>query len=253
MTMEQTTIASTVIEHQAADLSIISLIAGADIVVKLVLLILVAASIWSWAIIIDKSFLLRKIAKQIDEFERVFWSGQMLDQLYDKVRHKVEHPLSAIFVVAMDEWSRQKLSSNQPKNVSYLSISLKDRINQAMEITKNQEIDTMSKNLSFLAIVGSSATFVGLFGTVWGILTSFKSIAVMKNASIAVVAPGIAEALFATAIGLVAAIPAMVFYSLFASKINVISNKIEGFATELSSLLSQEIDRGLDQHANEYK
>lgn len=249
--MEQNAIISQVINQHNADLSIISLISGADIVVKLVLLILLAASVWSWAIIIDKTMLFRKIASEIEKFEKIFWSGQMLDQLYDKIRHKADNPLSRIFVAAMDEWSRHQMSKTQPKNISYLSISLKDRIFQSMEITKNNEIDAMSKNLSFLAIVGSSATFIGLFGTVWGILSSFKSIAVMKNATIAVVAPGIAEALFATAIGLVAAIPAMIFYSLFANKINLISNKIEGFASELGSLLSQEIDRGLHHNANE--
>ena len=122
-----------------------------------------------------------------------------------------------------------------------------------MEVTKNNEVDKLSKNISFLAIVGSSATFIGLFGTVWGILMSFKAIAVMKNASISVVAPGIAEALFATAIGLVAAIPAMIFYSLIANKINIINNKIESFSSELSSLLFQEIDRGLNHGDDERK
>ncbi len=238
---------------QPHDLSILGLIAGADIVVKLVLLILVIASIWSWAIIIDKSLLLRQVVGQIDKFEKVFWSGQMLDQLYDRVRNKADHPLAVVFVAAMDEWSRQRINNRNQKTLSYLSIGLKERIIQSMEVAKNQEIDKLSKNLSFLAVVGSSATFVGLFGTVWGILMSFKAIAVMQNASISVVAPGIAEALFATAIGLVAAIPAMVFYSLIASQINNISNKIEGFASELGSLLFQEIDRGIDHGDNESK
>lgn len=230
------------------DLSIIGLIMGADIVVKMVLLILLAASVWSWAIIIDKSLLLKKLAKRMNEFEEVFWSGQMLDQLYSRIRHKADNPYAAVFVAAMDEWSKQQIHENKSV-ASYLSISLKDRISQAMNISKNRELEELDKNLSFLSIVGSSATFVGVFGTVWGIMTSFKSIAAAQNASLSVVAPGIAEALFATAIGLVAAIPAMIFYNLLSDKINRMDTKVEDFANELGSLLSQEIDRGM-HHGN---
>jgi biopolymer transport protein TolQ len=238
---------------QPHDLSIIGLISDADIVVKLVLLILLLASVWSWAIIVDKSLLLRQVLNQIQRFEKIFWSGQRLDQLYEKLRNRENNSLAVVFVKAMDEWNKQQIASKGQKTISYLNIGIKERILQAMEVAKNNEIDKLSKNLSFLAIVGSSATFIGLFGTVWGILMSFKAIAVMKNASISVVAPGIAEALFATAIGLVAAIPAMIFYSLIANKINYISNKIENFASELSSLLFQEIDRGLNHGNDEYK
>lgn len=231
------------------DLSIIGLIMGADIIVKIVLLILLASSIWSWAIIIDKSLLLKKLAKRMNDFEEIFWSGQMLDQLYNRVRHKTDNPYAAVFVAAMDEWNKQPIHEN--KNVaSYLSVGLKERMFQAMNISKNRELEQLDKNLSFLSIVGSSATFVGVFGTVWGIMTSFKSIAAAQNASLSVVAPGIAEALFATAIGLVAAIPAMIFYNLLSDKINRMDTKIEDFASELGSLLSQEIDRGM-QHGND--
>lgn len=229
-----------------ADLSILGLIMGADIVVKLVLLILVMASIWSWAIIVDKSVLLRQISKRIDDFEKIFWSGQLLDQLYDRLRHKADNPLTVVFVAAMDEWSRQRLSNKNQTSISYLSVGLKDRIIQAMDVAKNKEIEALDKNLVFLAVVGSSSTFIGLFGTVWGIMSSFRSIALAQNASIAVVAPGIAEALFATAIGLVAAIPAVIFYSILSSKINNIDSRVEDFSNELGSLLSQEIDRGMD-------
>lgn len=237
------TIATNVTTH--ADLSILGLIAGADIVVKFVLLILLAASIFSWAIIIDKSLLFRKISSQIEKFERIFWSGQLLDQLYERIRHHADHPLAIVFVAAMDQWSKQR-TSDQTK-LSYLSVGLKDRIVQAMDVARSQEVEKLGKNMSFLAIVGSLSTFVGLFGTVWGILTSFKSIAAMQNASISVVAPGIAEALFATAIGLAAAIPAMIAYNLLATKINNINNKIDSFAAELGSLLFQEIDRGMHE------
>lgn len=235
-------IITNVIHNQ--DLSILGLISGADIVVKLVLLILAAASVWSWAIIIDKSILLRQVIKDGESFEKVFWSGQLLDQLYERLRHKADHPLAVVFVTAMDEWNRQRQNNNKT-TLSYLSISVKDRIFQAMDIAKNKEMERLERSIPFLAIVGSSSTFIGLFGTVWGIMTSFRSIAAAQNATIAVVAPGIAEALFATAVGLVAAIPAVVFYSLLATKINNISNKVEDFSAELGSLLSQEIDRGM--------
>jgi biopolymer transport protein TolQ len=235
-------IITNVIHNQ--DLSILGLISGADIVVKLVLLILAAASVWSWAIIIDKSILLRQVIKDGESFEKVFWSGQLLDQLYERLRHKADHPLALVFVTAMDEWNRQRQNNNKT-TLSYLSISVKDRIFQAMDIAKNKEMERLERSIPFLAIVGSSSTFIGLFGTVWGIMTSFRSIAAAQNATIAVVAPGIAEALFATAVGLVAAIPAVVFYSLLATKINNISNKVEDFSAELGSLLSQEIDRGM--------
>jgi biopolymer transport protein TolQ len=233
------------------DLSILGLIAGADLIVKLVLLILLAASVWSWKIIVDKTILLNHVSKQIDKFEKVFWSGQLLDQLYERVRNRVDHPLSAVFVVAMDQWHKQRINKHNSGSLSYLSVGLKDRIIQSMDITKNKEMEKLESNLYFLAVVGSTAPFVGLFGTVWGIMNSFKSIAALKNATIAVVAPGIAEALFATAVGLVAAIPAVVFYNFFANKINNISNKVEDFSNELGSLISQEIDRGMDHGSHE--
>lgn len=234
-----------VVAQHAQDLSIIGLISGADIIVKTVLLMLLLASIWSWAIIIDKHLLLSKVKRQIENFEKVFWSGQLLDQLYERLRHKAENPLSVVFVVAMDEWSKQRLHSSGHEALSFLSIGLRERINQVMEVAKNEEMEKLEKNLTFLAVVGSTSPFIGLFGTVWGIMNSFKSIAAMKNATISVVAPGIAEALFATAIGLVAAIPAVIFYNLLSSQINAITNKAENFSGELSSLLSQEIDRGV--------
>lgn len=241
MTSTETAITSVAPVH--ADLSILGLISGADIVVKGVLLILLLASIWSWAIIIDKTLLLRAAFKKIEDFEQVFWSGQLLDQLYQRVRGKADNPLSMVFVAAMDELSKQQ--GEDLKTVSHLRVGLKERIIQAMSVAKNKVLGELDKNLVFLAVVGSSATFIGLFGTVWGIMSSFRSIASAQNASIAVVAPGIAEALFATAIGLVAAIPAVVFYSILSDKINLIDGKVEDFSSELGSLLSQEIDRGL--------
>lgn len=240
--MSQTEGLVTEVVSHAQDFSILGLISGADIVVKIVLLLLLMASVWSWAIIIDKSILLSRVSRQIDKFERLFWSGQLLDQLYDRLRNRADHPLAVVFVVAMDEFRKSRTNTSQHA-LSYLNMGLKERISQAMTVSKNKEIDSLEKNFSFLAVVGSVSPFIGLFGTVWGIMNSFQSISALKNATIAAVAPGIAEALFATAIGLVAAIPAVVFYNILASKINNISNKIEDFSSELGSLLSQEIDR----------
>jgi biopolymer transport protein TolQ len=245
-TMVQTeAVVTEVIANNAQDLSILGLISGADLVVKAVLLMLFLASIWSWAIIIDKHLLLNRVKKQIENFEKIFWSGQLLDQLYERLRHKAENPLSVVFVIAMDEWSRQKVANVSSHALSFLNLGLKERIGQVMEVAKNEEMEKLEKNLTFLAVVGSTSPFIGLFGTVWGIMNSFKSIAAMKNATISVVAPGIAEALFATAIGLVAAIPAVIFYNFLSSQINTISSKSDSFSSELGSLLSQEIDRGV--------
>ncbi|MEK6734850.1 MAG: MotA/TolQ/ExbB proton channel family protein, partial [Pseudomonadota bacterium] len=154
------------------DLSVLGMIMGADIIVQFVLLILAIASVWSWAVIIDKSILLRNIGKKINEFESIFWSGQLLDKLYDRVRHQPDNPMAVVFVSAMDEWNKQSHMESRNQNAySYLRVSLKNRIMQAMDNSKNKELEKLFKNLSFLAVVGSSATFIGVFGTVWGIMS----------------------------------------------------------------------------------
>jgi biopolymer transport protein TolQ len=227
----------------ASDMSILSLIGNADIVVKLVMLLLVCASFWSWTIIFDKFFKFRDIKKKTDKFERVFWSGQLLDQLYEKVKSRADHPMAVVFVAAMHEWGRQS-GRNSGNNLA-LIIGVKDRINQSMSVALSREINKLEQNIGFLASVASCTPFVGLFGTVWGIMHSFQSIAASKNTTLAVVAPGIAEALLATAIGLVAAIPAGIFYNILTSQLNSFSARVEDFSTELSALLSREIDEGM--------
>ncbi|WP_316353983.1 protein TolQ [Candidatus Trichorickettsia mobilis] len=219
--------------------SIFSLIASADIVSKSVMLLLIIVSIWSWTIIFDKTLRLIKIKKKITAFEAVFWSGQILDQLYENIKNAVDNPLSAIFVGAMHECKR---SSRKNQTDSFLKIGQKERILQSMHLIRDRELEKLETNLTFLATVGSSATFIGLFGTVWGIMHSFQSIAASKNTSLAVVAPGIAEALLATAIGLLAAIPAVIFHSYLMNKVISISNKMDDFVGELNTLLSRAID-----------
>lgn len=220
-------------------LSIFSLISSSDIIGKSVMLMLLIASIWSWAIILDKIFKLAQVQRRMKNFENVFWSGGVLEQLYESIKRSVNNPLALIFVSAMDE-----CKSLSTKGLSdALKNNHKERITGAMYLAQNREVEKLEKNLSFLATVGSSAPFVGLFGTVWGIMHSFQSIATSKNTSLAVVAPGIAEALLATAIGLFAAIPAVIFYNYLISRITLINNKIEDFSSELNSILSKAIDQ----------
>jgi len=220
-------------------LSIFSLISSSDIIGKSVMLMLLIASIWSWAIILDKIFKLAQVQRRMKSFENVFWSGGVLEQLYESIKRSVNNPLALIFVSAMDECK----SLNTKGLSGALKNNHKERITSAMYLAQNREVEKLEKNLSFLATVGSSAPFVGLFGTVWGIMHSFQSIATSKNTSLAVVAPGIAEALLATAIGLFAAIPAVIFYNYLISRITLINNKIEDFSSELNSILSKAIDQ----------
>jgi len=227
----------------ATDLSLIGLIKNADIVVKLAIFLMFTASIWSWTIIFDKFMTFKRLTTKTEKFEKIFWSGQLLEQLYERIKARADHPMAAVFVAAMYEWSRQS-SKDMTGSLSYMNIGIKERISQSMEVAKSREMDKIEKNLTFLASVGSVAPFVGLFGTVWGIMNSFQSIAASKNATLAVVAPGIAEALLATAIGLVAAIPAVLFYNLFASKLNRFNIRIDDFSTELGALISRELDQG---------
>ncbi|MCC8416837.1 MAG: protein TolQ [Rickettsia endosymbiont of Gnoriste bilineata] len=220
--------------------SIFSLISSSDIIGKSVMIILVIASIWAWTIIIDKILHLIQVRRKIVVFEVTFWSGTVLDQLYETTKRTINNPLAAIFVAAMNECNRQS-----SKNLTdALKISHKERIIQSMYLIRNREIERLEQNLGFLATVASSTPFIGLLGTVWGIMHSFQSIAASKNTSLAVVAPGIAEALLATAIGLFAAIPAVIFYNYLSSQIIKINNKIDDFINELSSILSRAIDEG---------
>ena len=200
----------------AVDLSIFEFFKNAHIVVKLVIIGLLLASIWSWAIILEKLFLFAKTRKETDKFEQVFWSGQSLEELYQALAQRRNTGMAALFVAAMREWKRRpsaKATAGKPMPGVQL------RVEKVMDVTICREVERLERRLTFLATVGSTAPFVGLFGTVWGIMTSFQAIAVSKNTSLAVVAPGIAEALFATALGLLAAIPAVIFYNKFNSEV----------------------------------
>jgi biopolymer transport protein TolQ len=203
---------------------------------------LLLASIWSWAIILEKLFLYAKTRKETDKFEQVFWSGQSLEELYNALSQRRNTGMAALFVAAMREWKRSTERESGDKSGRPMP-GVQLRVEKVMDVTISREVERLERRLTFLATVGSTAPFIGLFGTVWGIMTSFQAIAVSKNTSLAVVAPGIAEALFATALGLLAAIPAVIFYNKFNSEVARHAAGLEGFADEFASILSRQIDK----------
>ncbi len=208
----------------------------ASFVVQIVMAGLLSCSVWVWAIAIDKVFLFSRTRRAMDRFEQAFWSGESIEELYRTLAAKPTQSMAACFVAAMREWKRSFESNSRSFT------GLQTRIEKVMNVSIAREVERLERRLLVLATVGSAGPFVGLFGTVWGIMTSFQSIAASKNTSLAVVAPGIAEALFATAIGLVAAIPATIFYNKFTSEVNRQAQRLEGFADEFSAILSRQID-----------
>ena len=209
------------------DFSLIKLFIRADFVVKSVIVVLIAASIFSWALIVDKYKLFRKINLSSDEFEQKFWKSKSAESFYNNIPANSNDPLANIFKAGMDEMLKSKTrSSNQS-----------ERVSRILEVSTEREMLTIEKYFTFLATVGSTAPFIGLFGTVWGIMNSFQSIAISRNTSLAIVAPGIAEALFATALGLLAAVPAVVAYNKFNSDAKKYLQKIENFSKRFLSIL----------------
>jgi biopolymer transport protein TolQ len=222
----------------AADYSIISLFMRADVVVKAVMAGLALASIWSWAIIFDKGFKLGGLKGRAARFEDLFWSGKPLDELYKRVEAKPDHPLAVVFIAAMREWRRSMEKRAELGSPS----SLVARINTVMQASIAREVSNLQKNMNFLATLASTAPFVGLFGTVWGIMNAFERIGITQSTSLAVVAPAIAEALMATGLGLAAAIPALIFYNRYSATINEYAIRLDGFADEFSAILSRQLE-----------
>ncbi len=222
-----------------SDVTLLSLFLQAGLVVKIVMVGLVGASIWTWAIVVDKYVSFKRVRRQLDQFEQVFWSGQSLEELYRTLSDRKTSGMGAIFVSAMREWKKSfERGAKSP-------IGLQMRIDKAMDVTLQRESEALESQLGSLASIGSAAPFVGLFGTVIGIMTSFQAIAGSKSTNLAVVAPGIAEALLATAIGLLAAIPAVIAYNKFSGDASKITSRLEGFADEFSGILSRQIDERL--------
>ncbi len=234
-------VAATPLGGMAHDLSLWGLFLQADWVVKLVMVGLLLASVWVWAIVFEKLTSIRRANRQADAFEDSFWSGGSLDDLYRREGERPAHPIAAVFGAAMREWHRN--ADRLHSGASGLAAAgTQERLDRAMTVTVQREMDRMERWMVFLASVGSVAPFVGLFGTVWGIMNSFAAIAGMQNTNLAVVAPGIAEALFATAIGLVAAIPAVLAYNKISTDLSRFAARLEGFASEFGAILSRQTE-----------
>jgi biopolymer transport protein TolQ len=218
-------------------ISLWHLVSQASLPVMMVMVGLALASVWCWAIIINKFFAVRKMNADNDRFESTFWSGQSLEDLYNMTLNRQNTGLSAIFVAAMQEWKR---SQGAAMRAGFAGVQ--KRIEKVMDVAIQKEMGGLESRLLFLATVGSAGPFIGLLGTVWGIMTSFQGIANSQNTNLAVVAPGIAEALFATAIGLVAAIPATIFYNMYSNDAGKIGMRLENFADEFSAIISRQLD-----------
>jgi len=226
--MEQEVATQVVALGGSTDFSLIQLFIRADIVVKSVIIILIAASIFSWALIFDKYRLFQKIEKSTTSFEEKFWKSRSAESFYNSFTNREKDPVANIFQSAMAELIKTKSKSSSVQSV---------RVSRVIEISADKEIKLIEKHFTFLATVGSTAPFIGLFGTVWGIMNSFQSIAISRNTSLAIVAPGIAEALFATALGLLAAIPAVVAYNKFNSDSKKYNARIENFSKRFISII----------------
>jgi biopolymer transport protein TolQ len=234
--MNPTDVVKQAIASAGAGHSFLELFLQAHIVVKVVMVGLLLASVWSWAIIFNKLFAFRHARREADRFEQLFWSGQSLEELYATLSRDRAYAMAALFIAAMREWKR-----SVEGNIRALG-GIQLRVEKVMDVTISREMERLERSLLFLATVGSTAPFVGLFGTVWGIMTSFQAIAVSKNTSLAVVAPGIAEALFATALGLLAAIPAVIAYNKFSADSARLAQRLEAFADEFAAIVSRQID-----------
>jgi biopolymer transport protein TolQ len=234
--LKDVTMENIALADPGAQLSVWSLFLSASWVVKLVMIGLLCASVWTWAIIVDKLVSYGRMRLALNRFEQVFWSGQSLEELYRTLADRKTSGMGAIFVAAMREWKKSfEKGAKTP-------LGLQTRIDKAMDLALTREMEKLEGRLGFLATTGSAAPFIGLFGTVIGIMTSFQAIAGSKNTSLAVVAPGIAEALLATAIGLLAAIPAVIAYNKLSSDASKIAVRMEGFSDEFSAILSRQID-----------
>ncbi|MCA1776873.1 MAG: protein TolQ [Paracoccaceae bacterium] len=220
----------------AADFTMWALFARATIIVKLVMIMLIAASVWCWAVIIDKIIQYRRARSDAATFDLAFWSGEPLDELFDQIGPTPRGASETIFAAGMTEWRRSHRQDGA------LIAGAQARIDRAMDVAIQRESAKLQKGLPVLATVGSTAPFVGLFGTVWGIMNAFIEIAEQQNTNLAVVAPGIAEALLATGLGLLAAIPAVIFYNKLSSDSDRIINGYEAFADEFATILSRQLD-----------
>ncbi len=236
--MQVQTVESVQLGGNVPDFSIMGMFLQADFIVQAVMIMLIAASLWSWSIIFNTWARLKDARTQANDFEDRFWSGGSLDELYNGLKAAPAHPIAAVFVAAMREWQR----SLAKRSMGVDKLTVQDRIYKAMHVTTSREMDRLEGQVGYLATIGSAAPFVGLFGTVWGIMNSFTSIATASDTSLATVAPGIAEALLATAFGLVAAIPAVIAYNKLSTDLGRYAGRVEGFSDEFAAILSRQLD-----------
>ncbi len=226
----------------AYDLSLTGMFLHSDFLVKLVIIILVFCSVWGWAIIFNKYASFKFLNRRSSKFEDAFWSGESLDKLYERVHKKPGNPMATVFCVGMKEWRRGH--KRRENGHSEPHAGLMQRVDRVMAVAIGRELNRSERYMPFLASVGSVSPYLGLFGTVWGIMHSFTAIATSANTNITVIAPGIAEALFTTALGLIAAIPAVVAYNKFSTDLARYGDRLEGFATEFSSILARYMEEG---------
>ena len=222
------------------DISIWGLVLQADLVVRIVMLLLLMLSIFSWAIIFEKITKIKSLNKLASNFENTFWSGIKIDKIKEDIGIKPSHPMESIFLAGIKEWELN--SKNKSSNLLDIQV-LEQSLERTMASSLSKEMEVLEKNTNFLATTGSAAPFIGLFGTVWGIMNSFQSIATAKNTSLAIVAPGIAEALLATALGLLAAIPAVIFFNKISNDTNRYGNRLEVFLNDFTNILSRQISK----------
>lgn len=228
---------------QELDFSVASLFMRSDFVTQIVLLALLLTSVWSWGIIFEKYFSLKFIKRRTNSFETTFWKGGSLDHLYDDINSNPKDPMSAIFFAAMKEWKRSSFNNvDSSSGGAMRGVGIRHRIERVMQIALDRELEQIENRMNFLASTAAVAPFAGLFGTVWGIINSFQAIGATRNTDLAVIAPGMAEALFTTALGLIAAIPAVVAYNKFSNDIDRFTRRLENFAGEFSAILSRRLD-----------
>ena len=237
--------ASPLADVHSGDFSFISLFLMADWVVKSVMIVLTIASIWSWVVAVDKFIMFALLKRRATAFEDTFWSGRTLDELSKALGSDTRDPMARVFAAAMREYNESRNAAATPSTgVLGRSNATHERIDSVMNLVINRELAKAERGMTVLATVASASVFVGLFGTVWGIMNAFRAIAASQNTNLSVVAPGIAEALFATALGLIAAIPALIFYNMFTADLDKYGGRLEGYSDELSAILSRKLSKG---------
>lgn len=225
------------------NIQIFDMIKNSDMVIITIYLVLTFYSVWSWAIVFDKIFKFKSLAMKTEKFNRLFWSGKMLEDIYKQVKNNATYPSAVIFSAAMQEWESSNVLNIVKSNDTAKKNSLKDRLAVAMDVALSKSMSKLKYGMTFLLVAATTSTFFGLFGTVWGLMHSFLSIASMQDSSLIVIAPGVADALITTILGLISAIPATIFYNIYNTKINSFEDQMDGFSAEVLNILSKELDQ----------